>query len=237
MCDIVSISQPSPRWSIPVPDPSGLEVGLDAMPSRDDTHFDKITPSALEKMLTDPSSHNYSNVIIVDARYPYEFMGGRIAGARNINKRSQLLNLFERFRGQNVCIVFHCEFSSERGPKVMQKFRNYDRSVNEYPNLTYPNIFLLEGGFKRFFAEKHENSSICIGNYVPMREKKYVMNGELRRYNALFKQEMIESSLSANVMRRRNSKSCDQFLDQLQDGVFIHLENSIVIDSGFSASQ
>lgn len=50
-------------------------------------------------------------------------------------------------------VIFHCEFSSERGPSLLRFLRNQDRSLNEhdYPNLYYPELYLLEGGYKLFY--------------------------------------------------------------------------------------
>lgn len=50
-------------------------------------------------------------------------------------------------------IIFHCEFSSERAPSLLKFLRNSDRTLNEhcYPNLFYPELYLLEGGYKSFY--------------------------------------------------------------------------------------
>ena len=49
-------------------------------------------------------------------------------------------------------IIFHCEFSQARGPKMYQLLRSYDREINyfQYPKLTYPNLCILEGGYSHF---------------------------------------------------------------------------------------
>ena len=50
-------------------------------------------------------------------------------------------------------IVFHCEFSMHRGPQMYNLMRQTDRKINEnrYPLLFYPEIYLLEGGYKDFY--------------------------------------------------------------------------------------
>ena len=54
-------------------------------------------------------------------------------------------------------LIFHCEFSSERGPKMYRFLREQDRELNKahYPKLNYPEMYVLEGGYKAFY-EKHE---------------------------------------------------------------------------------
>lgn len=71
-------------------------------------------------------------VIVVDCRYLYEFEGGHIETAMNVTDPSVLENMF--FNGilegnkedsklrENCIIVFHCEFSHKRGPKMYSNF-------------------------------------------------------------------------------------------------------------------
>ena len=43
---------------------------------------------------------------------------------------------------QRDILVFHCEFSSKRGPDYCTKLRTKDRNVNKdvYPGLHYPEV-------------------------------------------------------------------------------------------------
>lgn len=52
-------------------------------------------------------------------------------------------------------IIIHCEFSQKRGPKLLRYLRKRDREINEehYPNLIYPHIFLLSGGYSTFVKQ------------------------------------------------------------------------------------
>lgn len=49
-------------------------------------------------------------------------------------------------------IVFYCEFSSERGPRMFRHIRNLDRRLHlaSYPALTVPHMYVLAGGYKAF---------------------------------------------------------------------------------------
>ena len=60
---------------------------------------------------------------IIDCRYPYEFEGGHVRGAVNIWDREELKETYflaprHPEEGQRSVIVFHCEFSSKRGPDM-----------------------------------------------------------------------------------------------------------------------
>uniref|UniRef100_A0A2K5DTA1 protein-tyrosine-phosphatase n=1 Tax=Aotus nancymaae TaxID=37293 RepID=A0A2K5DTA1_AOTNA len=55
--------------------------------------------------------------------------------------------------GKRVIVVFHCEFSSERGPRMCRYVRERDRLGNEYPRLHYPELYVLKGGYKEFFMK------------------------------------------------------------------------------------
>ena len=184
-----------------------------------------LSPDGLEVLLKDPMSHRYSQVVIFDVRFRYEFMGGRIVGAKNITRFSDLIDFYWKHRDQNYCVVFHCEFSSERGPLVANLFRNFDRSKNNYPHLSFPHVYILDGGFNRFYREK-KDSGLITGRYVAMRDPKYVANGELRKSNTAFIKEFKQPH--AQTLCRRVSKSCGKLAEKF-DG--------IEIDLSFSASQ
>ena len=58
------------------------------------------------------------NIVIVDCRFDYEYQGGHIKGAININSKEALEETFfeakdtiENIMRQKPIIIFHCEFS------------------------------------------------------------------------------------------------------------------------------
>ncbi|KAL5007479.1 hypothetical protein ScPMuIL_016285 [Solemya velum] len=102
------------------------------------------------------------SVTIIDCRYPYEFNGGHIEGAINIYRQKELRDFMKEHRykkdhTRNI-VIFHCEFSSKRGPNLLRYMRNQDREMNKenYPNLFFPEVYLLNGGYKDFFTQHHE---------------------------------------------------------------------------------
>jgi len=122
-----------------------------------------ITPQTLAELM----DNKYTDVIdeyhVIDSRYPYEFEGGHIKGALNIYEKSEMVQEFLKTpkfgNGKRLVLIFHCEFSSKRGPAMCRFLRNKDRELHEhcYPALHYPEMYLLEGGYKEFYAKQQEN--------------------------------------------------------------------------------
>merc|ERR1712186_266734 len=78
--------------------------------------------------------------------------------------------MYERTIIGEHLLVFHCEFSSERAPKLLRQFRKFDRTENVYPELKFPECYLLKNGYKEFYMQFPGD---CNGNYVPMVHSKY----------------------------------------------------------------
>ncbi|XP_033756668.1 M-phase inducer phosphatase-like [Pecten maximus] len=127
--------------------------------------------------MADILTGSYDDVIdtyrIIDCRYPYEYDGGHIKDAENKYTRDQVQQLLHDTQacdvtGKRNILIFHCEFSSERGPKMMRFLRAQDRTQNEanYPSLTFPEVYLLDGGYKAFY---HKDKTLCQPmEYKPM---------------------------------------------------------------------
>lgn len=69
-------------------------------------------------------------------------------------------------------VVFHCEYSQHRAPRLALHLRSMDRKLNstQYPLLSYPDVFVLHGGYADFYAS---HSSRCGGGYVAMNDEAY----------------------------------------------------------------
>jgi hypothetical protein len=78
-------------------------------------------------------------------------------------------------------VIFHCEFSQRRGPKMACQFRDFDRTKHKgsYPSLWYPQVFVLEGGYSAFAEKYHEDERLCKGDYVKMMDEAHKANGDL----------------------------------------------------------
>lgn len=159
--------------------------------------FKRIDGATLIRLINGEYKDVIESFTIVDCRYPYEYQGGHIINSLNIHTEGDLVKLF--LNKQNQCesdassntivdqtqtksnrhiIIFHCEFSSERGPRLMRLLREKDRQVNQYPELNHPEIYLLEGGYSQFYKLYKE---YCVPqSYRPMRSKNH--KDELKSY-------------------------------------------------------
>lgn len=133
---------------------------------------------------------------VVDCRYPYEFEGGHIRGAKNFYTKEQIMKEFVNSKdgvnkpdasdpnaaSKRTILIFHCEFSSERGPNLSRFLRNSDRDTNKecYPALDYPEMYLLNGGYKQFYS-KYED--LCDPQaYRPMNHPDH--ENDLRKFRS-----------------------------------------------------
>ncbi|KAL7639694.1 UNVERIFIED_CONTAM: hypothetical protein RMT77_010198 [Armadillidium vulgare] len=119
---------------------------------------------------------------VLDCRYPYEYKGGHIRDAvnwYNLKLVQDYLDAQEEppkistAESPRRIHIFHCEFSAERGPKAQRFLREVDRNINKenYPALHFPEIYLLEGGYKAFYEAYPE---LCSPkDYVRMLDEKH----------------------------------------------------------------
>lgn len=155
----------------------------------------------------------FDSKLIFDCRYPYEYDGGHVESAESCqNDYRRLEELvdgdfiarqFPAGQTHRQCIVFYCEFSSQRGPAALRKLRALDRQCNSenYPALHYTQVYLLHGGYKAFFNHTREHSisqQFCHpDNYVEMLDPKYA-------------EELKQCTTRRNKLKRNKSRSCLQ---------------------------
>ncbi|CAD8106872.1 unnamed protein product [Paramecium primaurelia] len=111
------------------------------------------------------------DLIIYDCRYQYEFQGGHIKGAINLNHSTNLFDELFCVQGQSKkIVVLYCEFSIKRSLEKYFEIRKLDRSMNQYPKLTYNNLYLLSDGYSKFYQNF---SHFCNGFYISMNDPQY----------------------------------------------------------------
>jgi M-phase inducer tyrosine phosphatase len=148
----------------------------------------RITPETMTDVLAGRYNDRIGRYHVFDCRFDYEFEGGHIDGATNVSSLEHLDELLLRaFSGlnercalpqpsasgqletsQQVVLIFHCEFSQKRAPTFAKELRTRDRSMNlaSYPKVHYPEIYILEGGYKNFYEHAPHKCEPCA--YVPM---------------------------------------------------------------------
>lgn len=159
---------------------------------RQDT-FRRIDSHTLCRLVDGEFSEVYSEIVIVDCRFEYEFAGGHIRGAINVNSKQQLEQLLFRDREcsheRNVLLVFHCEHSAYRSPMLANHLRSCDRELNahDYPKLFYPDVVVLDGGYNQFFNAARDRCE--PQNYVGMnhQEHQQTCEKELSKFRDLMK--------------------------------------------------
>jgi rhodanese-related sulfurtransferase len=154
-------------------------VATDALP--------RITCDTLVQLMAGDYTQHCTGYLIIDCRFPYEYEGGHIRGAVNINTFEQLdaLLLHETpSPTDNIVLVFHCEHSALRGPRQALYLRERDRALNRerYPQLHYPDLYILEHGYSNFF--QHYKDRCDPQSYVGMKAKDHEKEGK-RRMNAI----------------------------------------------------
>ncbi|KAJ7285683.1 hypothetical protein C8J57DRAFT_1050758 [Mycena rebaudengoi] len=145
----------------------------------------RINPQTLDNLL-DGHYSDKADYHVIDCRFDYEFSGGHIPGAVNMNTTSALEDFLLRTSlkkpkpsvsgdpARKTILVFHCEFSLKRAPTFAKHLRAKDRALNNhvYPKIHYPELYILEGGYCQYFAT---SSSRCHPPaYVTMDDPNYV---------------------------------------------------------------
>ncbi|ODQ81642.1 hypothetical protein BABINDRAFT_6316 [Babjeviella inositovora NRRL Y-12698] len=132
----------------------------------------RISEDELVRVLSGDYTNKFDTFQVIDCRFGYEYNGGHVDGAENVNSQEELIAKFltpsSLSDAKKTLLVFHCEFSMKRGPSMAAHLRKCDRLKNKdnYPHLDYPDIVILEGGYKSFYTKyKHK----CYPqNYIEM---------------------------------------------------------------------
>ncbi|KAA8899647.1 Rhodanese-like domain-containing protein [Sphaerosporella brunnea] len=206
----------------PGPSPTTLDPSEDSfIPSftvKDDP-LRRINRATLIAVLDGQYKEHYDEHIIVDCRFEYEYEGGHIAGAININSIDVLEEtFFGQAEDKRRLIIFHCEYSAHRAPRMALHLRKRDRFLNmhRYPALNYPDIFILEGGYSSFF---NQHKGRCEPqHYVEMDDEKHKRTCEremsrFRRHTKFSRTQSftygaspgIDVSPSAGIASKRSS--------------------------------
>jgi M-phase inducer tyrosine phosphatase len=145
------------------------------VPDNDADGLPRITQETMTDILDTKYNSSFKQIIIVDCRFEYEYNGGHIESAVNFNDKQLLAEkLFENGTDpSNTLLVLHCEYSVHRAPLTAKFIRSHDRNINmeHYPRLTFPEMYILDGGYSRFYSE--QPSKCYPQNYVEMNDERH----------------------------------------------------------------
>ncbi|KAH8155133.1 uncharacterized protein LAJ45_00142 [Morchella importuna] len=162
----------------PIKDSPGEKSILPCFTSKEDT-LRRIDKATLCKVMDGQYKDEYDELMVVDCRFEYEYEGGHISGAVNVNSTEALENMFfKRPRTEKLLIIFHCEFSAHRAPRMALHLRSRDRQLNmqRYPALYYPDVYILEGGYCSFFNQYRVRCE--PEQYVQMKDSSHLQTCE-----------------------------------------------------------
>lgn len=133
----------------------------------------RIDADQMLRIVAGADAREFDHILVVDCRFGYEYAGGHIAGAINILLQRDLEKLLLQPPKGRPLVVFHCEFSIFRGPTMALHLRKCDRIANRdrYPYLSFPDVVVLEGGYKSFY---NGHKGLCSPQgYVEMKDENH----------------------------------------------------------------
>ncbi|KAI1806669.1 Rhodanese-like protein [Daldinia bambusicola] len=128
-------------------------------PEGENDNIPRISRDTFLDVLDGKFNDVYTQKMIIDCRFEYEYDGGHIDAAVNYNDKELLAqHLFENPMDGKTLLIFHCEYSACRAPMMARHIRASDRMFNaeSYPHLTYPEVYILDGGYSEFFIEHRD---------------------------------------------------------------------------------
>lgn len=153
------------------------------IPDDQSDNLPRIDKFTLLDIINGKYKQQFERVLVIDCRFEYEYDGGHIQGAINHwDKESLADKLLEPSLDNgdlaNTALILHCEFSIHRAPIMARYIRHRDRAVNvnEYPKLSYPELYILDGGYNSFF-ESHRDCCEPPG-YVEMGKEGFEQDRE-----------------------------------------------------------
>jgi len=88
----------------------------------------EISGATLARLMNGEFNDKVNSYQVIDCRYPYEYENGHIQGAINVYTQKQAHEQFIQSKSpkkiddpvstKNDILIFHCEFSSQRGPDM-----------------------------------------------------------------------------------------------------------------------
>lgn len=149
----------------------------------------EISGGTLRDLFAGAYRDGFDHFAVVDCRYVYEYRGGHIKGALNLWRKNDLTAFYHANRdlasNKRMALIFHCEYSKNRAPRAAAHFRKLDRDHNDYPQLSFPHLFVLNGGYRQLYRSLQADSNGSMDvycdppAYVSMWDEKFIRENKM----------------------------------------------------------
>eukprot|EP01027_Heterolobosea_sp_BB2_P014426 GEZU01020716.1.p1 GENE.GEZU01020716.1~~GEZU01020716.1.p1 ORF type:complete len:190 (-),score=10.89 GEZU01020716.1:149-718(-) len=128
-----------------------------------------ITAEELERHINPDGSVTTTKFLVVDVRDD-DFRGGNIKNALHMPSEGfldSMHKLADRVQQEKIeKIIFHCMYSSQRGPTAALHFRNYWDEKFAEDGVPFPlSIHVLKGGFVGWISRHRTGNPVFVENY------------------------------------------------------------------------
>uniref|UniRef100_A0A8R1TX93 protein-tyrosine-phosphatase n=1 Tax=Onchocerca volvulus TaxID=6282 RepID=A0A8R1TX93_ONCVO len=195
------------------------ELDIIKNPDVPSSAFACISAKTLAELLMSMTMEQFlQRFILIDCRYPFEFLGGHIRGAYNLFDPAAVEaafypnNIEQRAQLMTKKLIFYCEFSQKRAPSIAYELRALDRKLNvgRYPMVDYPEMYLLQYGYSSFYLRYNEVPNLLEPNgYVKMNDTEHL--DELRNYK--FHRIRTVATVYHTLARDRSNKQSREELN------------------------
>ncbi|CAP28061.1 Protein CBR-CDC-25.3 [Caenorhabditis briggsae] len=202
-----------------------VKYQLETTETRCSAVYRKISPQVLIRTMLEMTEEEFAKKYsLYDCRFSYEFNGGSIKGAKNLDDPDKARETFfdeDGNRKSDTTPIFFCEYSQKRGPRMADTLRSTDRFLHPemYPQCAYEEIYVLNGGYKNFFscarALSVSNKLCDPDNYAAMDDPKFAEEFESQQlYKKLTKRILSKPSKSKTTSLRKTASSSSCFFKQ-----------------------
>uniref|UniRef100_A0A0N5CEH5 protein-tyrosine-phosphatase n=1 Tax=Strongyloides papillosus TaxID=174720 RepID=A0A0N5CEH5_STREA len=116
-------------------------------------NFESISSDTLVETIEKYAMEFNNKFMLIDCRFPYQYKVGHIKGAVNFYDIYEIMNFFFPQNGEkNIDTVRKIPifyYTESKEPLMISKLREIDSEKKMYPN-----IYLLDGGYEKFYKEK-----------------------------------------------------------------------------------
>ncbi|KAF1314603.1 M-phase inducer phosphatase, partial [Globisporangium splendens] len=218
---VVSLSSGSPAVSSSTQgtSPSRGDLGpihklvLPTIRSKRHPDLNVISPQTVSMLLNGDFDAHLAAFVLIDCRFSYEYDGGKLKGSQSLCDPASVEERFLWSPAKDctrTALIFYCEFSANRAPKMLRHVRNLDRWIHaeKYPELFYPELYLIDGGYKHCYE--------TIKTYTPMNHKGFT--DTCKQEFALWRKRWKAHKTTACAAKFQHRHHCQLQHGDQQDG-------------------